>query len=316
MLKFNQKYKLRIATRQSPLALWQSQHIARQLQQYHGQTLSIEILPMLTSGDRLARQTIITKGLMTKGLFVKELETALLNHQADLAVHSLKDVPAQLPEGLIINTICKRDNPFDVLISKSNLKLNNMPPNSIIGTSSLRRQAQLLAYRQDLQVKTIHGNINTRLNKLQDKDYDAIILAAAGLERMDWQDKISERLAESIFLPACGQGTLAIECRCNDIQTRELLAPLHDHDTAVCAHVERHVNTMLGGSCNTPLAIYCTINPMEITSLCLQVKVMSHDGKKIISHSGSGTIKLHSDMVDRCVTELIQAGVQTLLAES
>src|SRR3990167_3185323 len=178
-------HTLRIATRQSPLALLQAQQIVNKLQQHHGQALSIEIIPFVTAGDRVAQKSAIMEP-NNKGLFVKELEVALMHQHADFAVHSLKDVPIQLPDGLILSTICKRDNPLDVLISKGDIQLMKLPPHAVIGTSSLRRKAQILACRHDIQVHEIRGNINTRLLKLHNANYNAIILAAAGFERMGW----------------------------------------------------------------------------------------------------------------------------------
>ncbi len=204
---------LRIATRKSPLALWQANHIADLLKQ-HWPLIKIELVPMVTSGDKFLKDKLLITG--GKGLFVKELEEALLTGQADIAVHSIKDVPATFPEGLALAAICKRHNPLDAFIAKRHKTLQDLPAGSVIGTSSLRRQSQLLALRPDLEIKVLRGNINTRLDKLEAGEYDAIILAVAGLERMGMQASITEILSDELMLPACGQGALGIECRTED----------------------------------------------------------------------------------------------------
>ncbi|MEI6203755.1 MAG: hydroxymethylbilane synthase, partial [Enhydrobacter sp.] len=265
------------------------------------------------SGDRFLKDKLLAQG--GKGLFVKELEEALLDNRADAAVHSMKDVPSELPPGLIIPTICPRDDPFDVLISRKHFTLDELPKHAIIGTASLRRQAQLLAYRPDLQIKLLRGNIQTRLEKLDHGDYDAIILAAAALDRMNLQHLMTEKLTPPRMLPSCGQGALGIECREHDSVTHALLAPLHDQSTSICVYTERRVNGLLGGNCHVPLAIYCTQDQISQT-LTLHVQVMSSDGRTILSTIHSGLPSEANQLADQAVSKLRQQGADQLLSES
>lgn len=304
------KQTLRIATRKSPLALWQANSIAEQLKQ-RWPTIEIQLVPLVTSGDRFLKDKLLSQG--GKGLFVKELEEALLDNRADAAVHSMKDVPSELPEGLILSTICSRDDPFDALISKNNQTLEKLPINAIIGTSSLRRQAQLLAYRDDFHIQLLRGNINTRLEQLAQGNYDAIVLAGAGLARMNLQHQISETLAPPVMFPACGQGALGIECRAVDEQTKTLLAPLHDSNTSVCILTERHVNALLGGNCHVPLAVYCKIDNKQ--QLILHTKVMSADGKIILTEKRCGPILAANTLASESVAALIKQGAEQLLSQ-
>jgi len=299
---------LRIATRQSPLALWQARHIAN-LIQIHWPETKVELVPMLTSGDKFLETRLQKLG--GKGLFVKELEEALLAGRADLAVHSMKDMPSQLPEGLCIAAICKRDNPFDALISRDKQRLEDLAPGSRIGTSSLRRQAQLLALRPDCEIKTLRGNVNTRLQKLEAKDYDALVLAASGLIRLKLDHHISDIFDEAQMLPACAQGALGIECRSNDQDLLTLINPLHDPLTRLCVETERRVMAGLGGNCHTPLAIYCA--PKENQQLLLRVRVLSADGKICLEAAKSGPYSEGQGLAEACCTKLIQAGALPLL---
>ena len=300
---------LRIATRQSPLALWQANHI-KDLLLKKWPKLHIELLPMTTSGDKFLKEKLQTEG--GKGLFVKELEEALLDKRADLAVHSAKDMPVEFPEGLSLAAICQRDNPFDVFISHQHISLETLPPKSIVGTSSLRRQSQLLAYRPDLSVKTLRGNINTRLEKLKQGEYHAIILAAAGLERMGLTQLITEQLTAEIMLPACGQGALAIECRTNDQEIHAIVAALNDPMSFVCVHTERKVNALLGGNCSVPLAVFCV--PIENGQLFLQAKILTPDGSKMIKSIQVGAIDRATNLADICANSLLAQGAANLLA--
>lgn len=303
------KKTFRIATRKSPLALWQANHVADKLKQ-HWPTLDIQLVPLTTSGDRFLKNKLLAKG--GKGLFVKELEEALLENRADAAVHSMKDVPSQLPNQLILSTICKRDSPFDVLISKNQLSLANLPPHATVGTSSLRRQAQLLSSRQDLQIHTLRGNINSRIDKLQQGQYDAIVLAEAALDRMQLQHLISERLMPPVMLPACGQGALGIECREEDHSTQALLAPLHDDETGWCVLAEREVNALLGGNCHVPLAIFCVIDAQK--QLHLQTQVMSANGSIILTEKRHGPIEALHQLAQESVSALLAQGAEQLLS--
>ena len=300
---------LRIATRNSPLALWQAQHVANKLQQAWPK-LTITLIPMITSGDRFLKDKLKSNG--GKGLFVKELEEALLQDQADIAVHSMKDVPATYPNGLSIMAITARDNPYDALVSTNHTSIHDLPPSALIGTSSLRRQSQLLAIRPDLRIVPLRGNINTRLQKLQSTPFNAIILAAAGLIRMNFQAHISQIIPGEIMLPACGQGAIGIECRLNDEHTQALISPIHDPLTNTAVTTERLLNSMLGGNCHVPVAVYCQI--IEETRLLLRAKVLSADGHTVLSTTGSGPINNAPDIVAYCANELFNQGAQQLLA--
>lgn len=300
---------LRIATRQSPLALWQANYV-RTMLLAQCPSLYIELVPMTTSGDQFLKDKLLAIG--GKGLFVKELEEALLDKRADIAVHSSKDMPAEFPAGLGLAAICKRDNPFDVLISKQYTSLQDLPPHAIVGTSSLRRQSQLLAYRPDLCIKSLRGNINTRLAKLEAGEYQAIILAAAGLERMGLDETITEQLSAQIMLPACGQGALAIECRTGDEETHALVTGLNDPLSAVCVHTERQVNALLGGNCHVPLAVFCTPAPSQ--QLLLQARILNHNGTQIIENQQTGGWEEASVLAEQCAQNLLAQGAAELLA--
>lgn len=300
---------LRIATRQSPLALWQANYVRDLLLAQHPK-LQIELVPMTTSGDQFLKDKLLAVG--GKGLFVKELEEALLDKRADIAVHSSKDMPAEFPDGLGLSAICQRDNPFDVLVSKHYSSLQNLPVGAIIGTSSLRRQSQLLAYRPDLCIKPLRGNINTRLAKLESGEYQGIILAAAGLERMGFDAAITEQLSEKIMLPACGQGALAIECRSEDKPVQKLVSMLNDPITSLCVHTERQVNALLGGNCHVPLAVFCV--PKESNQLFLQAKILDYKGSQVIENQQIGTWEEASILANRCAQALLAQGASALLA--
>lgn len=299
---------IRIATRQSPLALWQANHVRETLlKQWPG--LTIELLPMVTSGDRFLKDKLLAEG--GKGLFVKELEEALLDKRADLAVHSTKDMPADLPPGLSLAAICKRHNPFDALLSDKFPTLDALPLNAVVGTSSLRRQSQLLAYRPDLQIKTLRGNINTRMAKLAAGEYDAIILAAAGLERMGMGAAITELLDADIMLPTCGQGALCIECRSDDHDIQNLIKCLSDPLSELCVRAERQVNAQLGGNCHVPLAVFC--QPIENRQLVLKAKILNLDGTQMIEDTRKGSVDEAAILADLCTQALFAKGAANLL---
>lgn len=301
---------LRIATRNSPLALWQADYVGKQLQQ-HRPSLQIELVALVTSGDQFLKDKLLAVG--GKGLFVKELEEALLDGRADLAVHSIKDVPASFPSGLSLTTICKRHTPFDAFISKQGQSLNELAKGSIVGTASLRRQSQLLALRPDLEIKALRGNINTRLEKLHAGKYDAIILAAAGLERLGMENRITEMLSDELMLPACGQGALGIECRSDDQEVQKLLKPLHDPLSALCVESERHVNALLGGNCHIPLAVFCSPHAEE--QLLLRAKVLTADGKTVLKDSRHGHQSQALQLAEDCAQALLSQGAAELLAQ-
>lgn len=299
---------IRIATRKSPLALWQANHV-REMLLKQWPSLNIELLPMVTSGDKFLKDKLLVAG--GKGLFVKELEEALLDKRADFAVHSTKDMPAALPEGLTLAAICKRHNPFDALVSINFKSLDALPLKAIVGTSSLRRQSQLLAYRPDIQIKTLRGNINTRLAKLDAGEYDAIILAAAGLERMGFEDKITEFLTDDIMLPTCGQGALCIECRTDDLEIQNIISILNDPDSSLCVQTERSVNAQLGGNCHVPLAVFC--NMPAPNQLILKAKILNLDGSHTIEDTQKGDKNQATLLAKQCTQNLISKGALTLL---
>lgn len=298
---------LHIATRKSPLALWQAEWVRTQLLQ-HWPDRTINLLPMQTSGDKFLKDKLSVTG--GKGLFVKELEEALIDGRADLAVHSMKDVPADLPEGLTIAALCERGNPFDAFVSDYP-DIQALPPNARIGTSSSRRQSQLLALRPDLQILTLRGNIQTRLQKLQDGFFEAIILATAGLERMNMQTHIRKILNPDDMLPACGQGALGVECRKNDAEILRLLSPLHHINTAQCVLAERKVNALLGGNCHIPLAVYCSIPAAD--QCRIEARILSFDGKIILQDIQQGALQEALTLAQYCADALMKQGALTLL---
>jgi hydroxymethylbilane synthase len=302
------KRTIRIATRQSPLALWQANHVKELLLAQWPDT-AIELLPMVTSGDKFLGDKLLAAG--GKGLFVKELEEALLTNRADIAVHSTKDMPAELPEGLCLAAICERHNPLDALISTQCLNLDNLPYQAIVGTASLRRQSQLLAYRPDLQIKTLRGNINTRIAKLEAGEYNAIILATAGLERMGLEHLITEQLSADVMLPTCGQGALCIECRTDDQEIHQLIASLNDPVSALSIHTERSINAQLGGNCHVPLAVFCTVTPAN--QLFLRAKILKSDGTQSIQDSRTGGMDEAQNLAKLCTQALFAKGAADLL---
>ena len=253
--------EIRIATRKSALALWQAEYVKSRLEQAHP-GLVVTLVPMVSRGDKLLDSPLSKIG--GKGLFVKELETALLENVADIAVHSMKDVPMDFPEGLGLFCICEREDPRDAFVSNTFSSLDDLPEGSVVGTSSLRRQAQLLTRRPDLQIRFLRGNVNTRLAKLDAGEYDAIILAAAGLIRLGFEDRITSAISIEDSLPAGGQGAVGIECRSADHEIHALLAPLHHAETAVRVTAERALNKHLNGGCQVPIACYAVLEGEHI----------------------------------------------------
>lgn len=253
--------EIRIATRKSALALWQAEYVKARLEAAHPGLL-VTLVPMVSRGDKLLDAPLAKIG--GKGLFVKELETALLEDEADIAVHSMKDVPMEFPEGLGLFCICEREDPRDAFVSNTFASLDALPAGSVVGTSSLRRQAQLLAQRPDLKIHFLRGNVNTRLAKLDAGEYDAIILAAAGLIRLGFEARISAFISAEDSLPAGGQGAVGIECRTADSDVHALLAALHHSDTADRVSAERALNKHLNGGCQVPIACYALLDGDEL----------------------------------------------------
>ena len=295
----NSSTSIKIATRRSPLALWQAEYVANLLKKAN-KDLKVDLMKISTEGDRLLESALSNFG--GKGLFVKELENAIFDGSADMAVHSTKDVPMVLPEGLELGVICKRDNPNDALILRTlkeksvltSSKIEDLPHGSIIGTSSLRRKCQILNYRPDLKFKSLRGNINTRLQKLDAGEYDAIILAAAGLERLGLEKRISSIIDRRILLPAVAQGALSIEYRIGDQATSLLSQPLNDQNSALCITAERAMSRFLDIGCQAPVAGFaeCIDFSSEVKKIKLEGRVISIDGKKVLSELGEIVIDL------------------------
>lgn len=298
---------IRIATRNSPLAMWQAEFVRDELLRHH-QDLSVEIIGMTTKGDQLLDSPLAKIG--GKGLFVKELENAMLENRADIAVHSMKDVGVHFPEGLGIGCIMARHNPFDALVSNRYKKLDEMPAGAVVGTCSLRRVCQLKKHYPNLVFKDLRGNVNTRLAKLDSGEYDAIILAAAGLERLEMNARIADVIAPEVSLPAIAQGSLGIELRMNDTATLALLQPLADADNTIRATAERAVNERLNGSCQTPIAAYATLSGDTI-----QVKALigEPDGSVMLYAEGSDTITNARTLGLRVADDLLRQGAQAIL---
>lgn len=287
---------LRIATRKSLLAMWQAEHIKARLEQLHSD-LTVELLPMSTRGDVILDTPLAKIG--GKGLFVKELEVAMLEGQADLAVHSMKDLPVEFPEGLELFGICEREDPRDAFVSNNYAQLEDLPEGAIVGTCSLRRKCQILANFPHLVVHDLRGNVQTRLRKLDEGQFDAIILAASGLIRLDLTARIKQRIPAELSLPANGQGVLGIECRSDDDATKALLAPLTCADTRSCVLAERAMNRRLQGGCQVPIGAYAELHGDQ---LHLRGLVGRPDGSEIIE----GEIKGHRDHAEALGTELAE----------
>jgi len=252
---------IRIATRQSPLALWQAEHVAERLERtFPG--LKTVLVKMVTRGDKILDAPLAKVG--GKGLFVKELEQGMLEGSADIAVHSMKDVPVDFPEGLHLAAILSREDPTDAFVSNRYSTLNELPANARIGTSSLRRQCQIKEKFPDAEVLSLRGNVNTRLAKLDAGLYDAIILASAGLKRLGMAKRITQSLDTSISLPAIGQGAIGIECRVDDLEINEILGALHDAETGLCVSAERAMNARLNGGCQVPIAGFALLQGGQI----------------------------------------------------
>jgi hydroxymethylbilane synthase len=301
---------LRIATRSSALALWQAEFIKAELERLHS-NVTVELVKIKTLGDKILDVPLAKVG--GKGLFVKELEEAMLDGRADLAVHSMKDVPMALPEGLGLVAICERDDPTDAFISNHFSSLDDLPQNAVVGTSSLRRESQLRANRPDLQIRMLRGNVNTRLAKLDAGDYDAIILASSGLKRLGFEARIRNCMPDTLSLPAVGQGALGIECRLDDQELRAMLEPLNHTDSADRVKAERALNTRLNGGCQVPIAAYALLEDNDM--LWLRGLVGAVDGSLIFRAEG----RVHRSEGERLGRELAEnllaQGADKVLAE-
>jgi len=295
----------RIATRRSQLALWQAEHVAARMEAAGAR---VELLPMVTQGDRILDVPLAKIG--GKGLFVKELEAAMLEGRADLAVHSIKDVPMELPPGLSITAILTREDPRDAFVSNSAGTLAALPQGARVGTSSLRRQCQLKALRPDLQLLDLRGNVNTRLARLDAGDYDAIILAAAGLRRLEMSARIAEAIGPGTLLPAVGQGAIGIEARDDDEELRDILAGLHHADTASCVLAERALNRALQGGCQVPIAAHAVLDG---DTLQLRALVGTVDGTRVLRAEGSGPRSAPEQLGESVAAELLAGGAADIL---
>lgn len=298
---------LKIATRQSPLALWQAEHIRDRLEALHD-GLKVELVTFVTQGDKILDTPLAKIG--GKGLFVKELEAALLDGRADIAVHSMKDVPMQLPEGLELAIICEREDPYDAFVSNQYENFTDLPQGAKLGTSSLRRKCQILKQRPDLDVIDLRGNVGTRLSKLDAGQYDAIILASAGLKRLELQQRIRHVLDRDVSLPAVGQGALGIECRSHDTEILDLIMPLMHTDTNVCVRAERAFNAYLEGGCQVPIAGFATLENGQIH---LEGRVGSVDGETLLVSKVIGETQQAEQLGVQLAKQLLDQGAGELL---
>lgn len=298
---------IRIATRKSALALWQAEYVKTRLEAFHP-NINVKLVPMVSRGDKLLDSPLAKIG--GKGLFVKELETALLENEADIAVHSMKDVPMDFPEGLGLYCICEREDPRDAFVSNKYNSIDELPKGAIVGTSSLRRQAQLLTYRPDLTIHFLRGNVNTRLAKLDANEYDGIILAAAGLIRLELANRIRSYIPVEMSLPAVGQGAVGIEARTSDTELHELLEPLHHQQTALCVTTERAMNKHLNGGCQIPIAGYALLNNDQ---LYLRGLVAQPDGQKVLTAEFSAPINQAVQLGIKTAETLLSLGANDIL---
>ena len=300
---------LRIATRKSPLALWQAEHVRDRLQALHP-GLEVELVTMTTQGDRVLDSPLAKIG--GKGLFVKELENGMLEGRADIAVHSMKDVPAELPKGLEIGAILKREDPRDAFVSNEFNDIDALPHGASVGTSSLRRQCQLRAARPDLEIHDLRGNVNTRLAKLDDGDYDAIVLACAGLRRLGMEGRITRALVPDVMLPAIAQGVIGIECRSNDARVTGLIGALVHPETALRTQAERAMNARLAGGCQAPVAGY---SELDGEVLRLRGLVGWPDGSDTVRGEISGPAVDAVTLGEQLADDLLERGAINILDE-
>jgi hydroxymethylbilane synthase len=300
---------IRIATRKSPLALWQAEFVRAELLRHHPQ-LRVELVTFTTRGDKILDTPLAKIG--GKGLFVKELENALLEGAADIAVHSMKDVPMAFPDGLGLTIICKREDPRDAFVSNQFASIAELPHGARVGTSSLRRQCQLRAYRPDLEIISLRGNVNTRLAKLDAGEFAAILLATAGLVRLQFAERIRQRIATEFSLPAGGQGAVGIETRSADLRMQALLQPLHDEPTALCVRAERALNTHLQGGCQVPIACFAELLAGQ-TQLQLRGLVGAPDGSVLLRAQAHGPSAAPEALGIAVAEDLLQQGAAQIL---
>jgi len=298
---------LRIATRKSPLAMWQAEHVSHMLRQAHP-GLQVELVRMSTQGDKILDTPLAKIG--GKGLFVKELEQGMLEGQADVAVHSMKDVPVELPKGLHLAVILEREDPRDAFVSNRYTTIDKLPEGSVVGTSSLRRQCQIAESRPDLKIAPLRGNVNTRLRKLDEGEFDAVVLAAAGLKRLGFIKRIACSLTPDQSLPAIGQGAIGIECRADDDWVNRLIAPLHHEETAICVQAERAMNNRLMGGCQVPIAGHAILNHDR---LHMRGLVGEPDGSRIMRAEISGPASEAASLGTELAENLLGQGADQVL---
>jgi hydroxymethylbilane synthase len=307
-LNWNKAVKrVRIATRKSALALWQAHDVKQQLERHHP-NLTVELVPMSTRGDKILDTPLAKIG--GKGLFVKELELAMIEGRADIAVHSMKDVPMEFPSGLGLQTICEREDPRDAFVSNQYGSIEQLPQGAIIGTSSLRRQSQIRHLRPDITIKDLRGNVNTRLAKLDNGEFDGIILASAGLKRLGMEDRIKTGLDPKLLIPAGGQGAVGIECRTDDTALHALLAPLEHAPTRARVMAERAMNRTLQGGCQVPIGCYATLDGDTLT---LNGLVGSVDGTQRLIATRRGPIAQARQIGEALAEELLSQGAGAIL---
>ena len=298
---------IRIATRKSPLALWQAEHVAERLEKLFPQ-IKTELVKMVTKGDKILDAPLAKVG--GKGLFVKELEQGMLEGSADIAVHSMKDVPVEFPEGLHLAAILKREDPTDAFVSNNYRSLEDLPDNAKIGTSSLRRQCQIKEKFPDMEILSLRGNVNTRLAKLDAGEYDAIILASAGLKRLGMGERITECLDADVMLPAIGQGAIGIECRADDNEINIFVQALHDEDTTIRVTAERAMNARLNGGCQVPIAGFAEIQGDQ---LLMRGLVGSPDGKILYRAERQGSFAQAKEIGIAIADDLLAQGADEIL---
>ena len=299
-----------IATRQSPLALWQAEFVKQQLL-ISNPSLSISLLKTNTIGDK--RQDVSLAEIGGKNLFIKELQSVVIDGIADIAVHSLKDLSVKQHPDLCLAAVCEREDPRDAFVSNHYPNIDSLPQSAVVGTASPRRQAQLAQWRPDLTIKLLRGNVQTRLSKLDNNEFDAIILACAGLIRLDLAHRITESLDPKRFIPAIAQGALGVECRQHDEEMKQLLTPLNHHETALCVAAERAVNIKLGGDCFTPIAAHATL--VDENSLALAGFVGSIDGGACVRSSLSGDLDQAEGLGLEVANDLLAQGASTIISK-
>lgn len=301
------KRVIKVATRKSQLALWQANFVASRIESEYPD-IEVKLIPMSTKGDKILDTPLAKIG--GKGLFIKELELGMLQGEADIAVHSMKDVPMELPEGFELPVVCRRENPLDAYVSRRFAHMDDLPQGAVVGTSSLRRSSQLLHIRPDLEIQSLRGNVQTRLGKLDSGEYDAIILASAGLIRLNLKERIRHSISSNLLLPAVGQGAVGIECREGDEEVKAAIAFLDDEETHRCVAAERAFNRYLEGGCQVPIAGYAE---QDRDKLSMRALVASTDGSRVFSAEDWGLLHESEELGVSLAKELLRKGAGDVL---